>query len=55
VFQQYPGQQMQQQGYAHHPPPPGYAEPYRDNMQSTLEASHAEWRLTGELVTPSQS
>jgi hypothetical protein len=43
VFQQYPGQQMQQQGYAHHPPPPGYAEPYRDNMQSTLEASHAEF------------
>ncbi|KLT38332.1 hypothetical protein CC85DRAFT_331699 [Cutaneotrichosporon oleaginosum] len=44
--QQHPSQQQQyagQQGQYPHPPPPGYGEPYRDNMQNTLEASHAEY------------
>ncbi|BEI83225.1 hypothetical protein CcaverHIS002_0310930 [Cutaneotrichosporon cavernicola] len=45
VFQgQYPGQQQMQQGYYHNPQPPGYAEdPYHDNMQSTLDASNAQF------------
>ncbi|GMK53703.1 hypothetical protein CspeluHIS016_0102890 [Cutaneotrichosporon spelunceum] len=42
---QYPGQQQMQQGYyPYNPPPPGYNEdPYRDNMQSTLDASNAQF------------
>lgn len=39
--------QAQQTHYAQNPPPPGYADdPYAyrdDRMQSTLEASHAEY------------
>lgn len=48
---QYPGYapspQHHAQGYAHHPPPPGYTDDAayaaERQMQNTLEASHAEY------------